>query len=109
MNRTLNMAIKTVFFEPVRQGVKKIEYREFSRYWIEKLIDLGSDPIDKVYDGLLDGTYEPKWQGYDRILFHESGGLRRTLLVEMLGVKTYKFHRAFCIQLGKIIKQQNNE
>lgn len=104
----LDMSLKSVFFEPICLGVKKVEYREMTDYWAGKLLDLekyGGKNVFEVIDGLMHGTLDVIPRGWTHILFHQSGG-SRTLLVEMGDIKTYKGHRAFCISLGKVIEQK---
>ena len=104
------MALKSVFFEPVRNGAKKTEFRDFTDYWCNKLLDVESYHMstDDIINGLLDGTLEIKPRGWTHILFHESGH-NRTVLVEMGEIRTYPGHRAFCIDLGDVIEDNGRK
>lgn len=110
MKDTLDMSVKTVFFEPIRNGAKTTEYRDFTEYWVNKLLDTdryGKTPED-IINGLLDGSLEVIQRPYRYILFHESGH-KRTVKVEMGQVRTYVGHRAFCIDLGKVVEDNGKK
>lgn len=106
MEKVLNMALKPVFMRAIRNGSKKWEYRDYSTYWGEKLIDVesyGGKDIMDIMDGIYSGELEFKPREYTHILFHESG-TQKTLKVECLGTRYYRGHLGFAIQLGEIIK-----
>jgi len=106
--KILDMALKSVYFEPICLGVKKVEYREATDYWANKLLDMekyGGKNVFDVLDGLLHGTLDVIPRDWTHILFHQSGG-KRTLLVKIGEIKFYKGHRAFCIKLGNVIEQK---
>lgn len=104
------MALKPVFFEPVRNGSKRVEYRDFTQYWCEKLLDVESYHMstEDIINGLIDGSLELRQRNYTHILFHESGHTR-TVLVEMGRVRTYPGHRAFCIDLGDVVEDNGKK
>lgn len=106
--KILDAALKRVYLEPIHNGSKKVEYREATTYWADKLLDIesyGGKSTEEVIDGLLHGDLKVKQRDWTHILFHESGG-SRTLLVEMGQVHFYVGHRAFCIDLGKVIENK---
>ena len=105
-NKTLDLALKPIFFRAIRIGAKKSEYRAFTEYWGEKLIDVesyGGKELRDVMEGVYCGELEFKPRQYNRLLFHESG-TQRTMMVECLGIKYFRGHLGFAIQLGNIIK-----
>lgn len=104
--KTLDMSLKRVYLEPTRQGVKKVEHRDMTLYWTEKLVDIesyGGKSVDEIRCGLIDGTLEFKPRNWSRILFHESGS-QNTLLVEVKSINHYVGHRNFHIELGEVLQ-----
>lgn len=100
---TTDMALKGVYLEPMRRGVKTIEYRDLTEYYVNKLVDVASynKPIREIMDGLHDGTLELKTKDITHIMFHESKtGVR--LKAEVRYIKVFKGHHCFCIGIGKV-------
>lgn len=109
--RYLDMSLKSVYMEPTRMGVKKLEQRTATLYWTKKLVDIesyGGLSVREVRDGLHDGELEFKPRDWTHILFHESGS-NVTLLVEIEKIKFYRGHHGFFIHLGKVIKDYKPE
>lgn len=97
--KVIDMALKAVYLEPTRMGVKTVEYRNCTEYWTKKLVDTesyGGLSVREVMDGLHDGTIDLHPRDWTHILFHESGtGV--TLEVAIRYIKFYKGHHCFCI------------
>lgn len=101
---TLDLALKPVFMRAIRNGSKKVEYRDATEYYLNKLVDVesyGGKSAADILDGLRNGELELHPRKIDYLLFHESG-TQRTLMVECLGITYPIGHMVFCIQLGKI-------
>ena len=97
--KIIDMALKPVYLEPTRTGTKRVEYRDLTEYWTQKLVDIesyGGLDVRDVMDGLHDGTLELKPRDWTHILFHESG-TGRTLLVKIRYIKVYRGHHNFHI------------
>ena len=73
-SRTLYLTLKKEFFDQIKSGKKKSEFREYKKHWIQKLMN-------------VDGTFRT----YDFILF-QNGYLTnaRRIWVEFKGVKIVK-------------------
>lgn len=104
---TTDMALKGVYLEPMRRGVKKIEYRDLTDYYVNKLVDVDSyngKSVREIMDGLHDGTLELKPKDITHIMFHESKtGVM--LKAEVRYIKVFKGHHCFCIGIGKVEPQ----
>jgi len=74
MNRTLILTIKKEWFDLIKSGKKKIEYREYKEYWKKRLLNKSYDFIEfrngyrknvptvkAVYEGyvVIDGDITP--------------------------------------------------
>lgn len=108
--KVLDMALKEVFLEPIHNGTKRIEYRDMTPYWVDKLLDTESygKPTEEIIDGIMHGDLELKPRGWTHIRFHQSNG-SRVLLVELKDIKTYIGRHTFCLYLGNVIENKYGE
>lgn len=86
--RILDLTIKKEWFDKIKSGEKKVEFREFKPHWIKRL--------------LKDSRARP----YDAVRFRNGYKLSSpTLLVEWKGVhyETWEGKHCFAIQLGEIL------
>ena len=101
--RTENLALKHVYYEEIRKGLKKIEYRELNDYYIRKFLDIGKYPnmtTDQIKEAFVDGKMPAYKNDVTHIQFFENG---RRMIVEVKGVKVHRGHEVLCIELGKIL------
>lgn len=101
--KVTNLALKHVYFEEIRKGLKKVEYRDLNAYYIEKFLDLAKYAglkMDEIKIGLMDGNLEVHRNDVTHIQFFENG---RRLLAEIKDIKIYESHPIMCISLGKIM------
>ncbi len=67
LTRTLFLRVKTVYFNQIKSGEKKEEYRLYKPYWITRL-------VDREYDYLtIDNAYKPKSDPSNQIHFCYNG------------------------------------
>jgi len=105
--RILHLTLKKKWFDLIKSGKKKVEYREIKPYWIIRLTSYNpySVPCNMVFrDGVDMCRFERK---FDYIIF--KNGYRKnapTLKVEWKGLNIGKFEgeKHFAIKLGEIIK-----
>ena len=94
----LFLTLKKEFYDQIKSGEKTSEFREYKKYWIQKLVN-------------ADGSFKT----YDFILFQN--GYHSTapqMLVEFKGIKInknkigfLKWEKEFEIELGEIVKESN--
>lgn len=108
--KVLNAALKRVWFEAVRVGAKKIEYRDMTEYWMRKLVDLKAYPSDltetNIKDGIVSGDLPLHPIKYDVICFHCQGD---EVTLKWEGLDVYTGHRWFCIKLGDKVSEKKKE
>jgi len=98
--KVTNLALHHVYFEEIRKGLKKVEYRKMDDYYINKFLDLSKYKgmtTDQIKTHLIDGGKVYK-NDVTHIMFFENG---RKMLCEIKDIKTYKEHKMFAISLGK--------
>ncbi len=98
-SKTLFLTLQKEFFDQIKSGSKKFEYREYKKYWIQRLMN-------------ADGTFKR----YDFVLFRN--GYHKNapqMTVEFKGIKIIKekiawrsYQKYFEIELGEIIHTNNS-
>lgn len=83
--KTLKIIIKKQFFDLIKQGKKKKEYRKVSKFWVSRLYDYKKEDF-KQYD------YIEFINGYSKNA--------RRLIVEFKGIILDKKNHEFVIKLG---------
>lgn len=112
--RTLRLNVKKEFFDMIKNGVKKEEYRELKPYWVKRLVDLAYGKGGKTGNPLI--FHRPK--AYDLIGF--KNGYQKnapTFLIECKGISIGKPNKdwigeqfdgkddVFIIKLGDIVNE----
>lgn len=102
--KALHCAIKQQYLDLIQAGTKKVEYRDMTPYWVQRLVVIpaGKD-INQYRADIISGKVEPKFQKYTHIVFHCNGA---TLTLPILDVKTYRGHHMFAISLDVTKVQQ---
>ena len=101
----INMSLYAVYFDAILRGAKTTEYRDFSDYWIGKLVDkafYNGMTAGEIKDALTSGRMPLKYNNYKYIRFWNK---ERNMLVEVKDVKVHKGHSMFAIKLGNIIEK----
>lgn len=55
--KTLTLSLKKQWFDMIKSGVKKEEYRDANYYWVARLLQKAKNPISGLYeshDGVID-------------------------------------------------------
>lgn len=93
MAKNLNLSIYKQYFDEIKAGTKKIEYREIKDYYTKKFI----------IGGVAPGEGELKAVHYDTVTFYTKEGDK--MVVEWKGVNLYprKDPKWYAIQLGEIL------
>lgn len=105
---TLRLTIKKKWFEMIKSGVKKEEYREIKKYWIQRLLnDVEYDSKHNTWDGVNKNFTQVEFKnGYQKNA--------PTILVEFKGLRIGEAKPdwsdnwqgdVFIISLGEILKQ----
>lgn len=107
MSKNINASLKTVYYESINRGTKRVEYREMSQYWIERLVDMSKYP-GKTWEEVRDilrkgGTLHA--QKYDTITFFNNG---RHMTMKVEGIDIRDHHTSFGIRLGKRVNEPIN-
>lgn len=125
--RILELTVTKQWFEMISSGVKKEEYREIKRYWLNRLFE----PLAPNYKRLpefavgpsLDSTQYSaipaytKARQFDAIRFTNGyGGNRPSLLIEYKGIKIgtgrkewgAPSERVFILELGRILERRKS-
>ena len=63
--KTLTLSLKKQWFDKIKAGVKKEEYREIKPYYTSRLTILDSDDYDLILSGEISVTF----QYFDRLVF----------------------------------------
>ena len=94
--KNLNVSIYQEYFDEIKAGKKKVEYREIKDYYTRKLI----------VDGRVPGTGPLKAKHYDTITFFTKKGDR--MKVEWKGLFLYPKNNPkwYAIKLGNIISDE---
>lgn len=99
MNKILHLTLKKKWFDLIKSGEKKVEYREIKPYWEKRLCE-----IITIYNtGRRD--YLPKT--FDKIRFRNGYSKNCPVMDvewEGMGIMVFEGKRCFAIKLGKIIK-----
>lgn len=81
--KVLNCAVKTIWYNQIKKGTKRNEYREMSDYWIGKLFS--KEDVEKAkktnpntsalkkFAMQYAGTSKLRWTPYTHICFHNAG------------------------------------
>lgn len=101
--RIENLSLKSVYFDAINRGVKTVEYRDMTPYYINKFVDKSH------YQGLDDNEIIEKIRKEGKAHFLPLDGLRfhnngRILTMEVVGIEVYDGHTTFAIKLGKRLK-----
>lgn len=103
-NKILDLSLKQHWFDEIRSGKKKKEYRSMSNnYYVQKLIRYGDYPgktYDEIVKGVKDGKLQIKAVPYTHIRFHCGP---KVMLVEFKGLS----HEGnnWVIDLGKVTER----
>lgn len=112
--KILHLPIKRQFFDLIYQNLKPIEFREFKKYWVDRLVceifkgfgvlELQKDRPYKVFDEIhITNGYNP-----DRDPFMRAEHLGTSLeYVKFPGTK--KYGHCFLIKIGEILEVKNYE
>lgn len=131
-SRTLHLNLIKKWFDMVAANEKLEEYRDFSTYWVRRLVDFSdypaelpneekAVPVDIVFDVAINGhdfqetleAYHVKLKEFDTVTF--SNGYhkgRRQVVLELLGIAygrglpqwgAVPGENYFVLQLGRII------
>ncbi len=102
MSSILDLSVKEPFLDAIIRGAKRTEYREMSKYWIERLVDVSKyneSDIEKLCIAIYSDA-EPTWIHYDQIRFHCGD---RTATYELKDIACYPHHRVFALHLGDAV------
>lgn len=80
--KVLNCAVKPIYYNQIKKGTKRNEYRDLSDYWISKM--LAAEDVNKARESMGEkglkafamkkaGTNALRWTPYTHINFHCSG------------------------------------
>lgn len=123
----LNLTVTKQWYEMISAGIKKEEYREIKKYWLNRLFE----PLAKDYKHLPDFAVGPslestqystipaytKVRQFDAIRFTNGyGGNRPSFLIECKGIKTGSGRkkwgapdkRVFILELGRILERKKS-
>jgi len=102
----LHLTLKKEYFDDIKSGKKKLEYRQIKRYWITRLGDIGTKANSNKSDVV---EFVPK--RFDSIIF--KNGYKKdapTIVVECKGITIQRnintplgFGDFFVIELGEIL------
>lgn len=77
--RVLNLPLKKHWFEMIKSGEKKEEYREFTDFWKKRLVAKIDDEEEAIYfwnyDVLRFTLGYPKAEEKDKIMYFECDGI----------------------------------
>lgn len=101
---SIRFTVYKQYFDAIKNGSKKTEYREIKPYWIKKLVDMSKYPNmteEEIKDAIVNkgATFYPRT--YDECLFFCG---KESLKIQFKGINVYKGYSIFAIKLGKIIK-----
>lgn len=81
--KTLNCAVKDIYYNQIKKGIKRNEYRDLSDYWISKMFSADDVAAAKEkYENIGElrafvkrnaGTKRLRWKPYTHIAFHCAG------------------------------------
>ena len=108
--RTIDFSLKKQWFDQIRSGRKRVEYRDLSNaYYLNKFVNTGAYQNmgdSEIIDGLKKGKLKPKWREFTHARFHCMG---QTMLVSVKGIDIEGNY--YAIKLGNVLtgkKQQEN-
>lgn len=93
MSKNLNLSIYQQYFNEIKAGTKKVEYREIKDYYTKKLI----------VGGVAPGTGELKAVHFDTVSFYTKAGDRMKVKWEGLFLYPSKNPKWYAIKLGDIL------
>lgn len=100
----VNLSIKPVYFDSIRRGVKRTEYRDLTPYYVGKFVDTARYPgltAVEIAEALRRG--EPLFhRAVDTLTLHDNKR-GRTMVVAVVGIKVYDHHTSLAIRLGDIV------
>ena len=88
--KNFNLSIYKQYYDQIRKGTKKIEYRKIDDYYTKKFIVEGSKPIKAVH--------------YDTVTFFHQGDPPMVVKWEGLFLYPRKSPKWYAIKLGDIVK-----
>lgn len=91
--KNFNVAILKQYYDQIKAGTKKIEYRQINEYYTKKLI----------VDGIMPGEGKLKAKHYDTITFYHKGDPPMVVRWEGLFLYPRKNPKWYAIKLGDII------
>lgn len=100
---TINLSIKTPYFDSINRGVKTTEYRDMTTYYVDKLLDktkYGGMSNEEIIEYLHKGG-KVHTLDIDKVRFFNN---QRVLTMRVLGIETYNHHSTFAIKLGKRVE-----
>jgi hypothetical protein len=113
MPKILYLTLKKKWFDLIKSGEKKIEYREIKPYWTKRLCENGLKREDRHFGWgfTINGKdYHPKI--FDYIIF-KNGYLKSSpkLIVKFNGLELDDFEgkKCYAIQLGNILNWKELE
>jgi len=92
--KNFNLSIYQQYFDEIKAGTKKIEYREIKDYYTKKFIQGGVTP----------GEGELKAVHYDTVTFFTKNGNRMKVKWEGLFLYPRKNPKWYAIKLGEILE-----
>ena len=99
MSKNFNLSIYQNYFDEIKSGKKKVEYREIKDYYTKKFI----------VDGVTPGMGELKAKHFDTVTFFTKNGDRMVVKWEGLFLYPSKNPKWYAIKLGDIIKVTKKE
>lgn len=101
---TVDLRLKRVYFESIKRGAKKVEYRDFSNdYYIRLFVDVSKYPgksLSEIRDVLVKGGKLHK-KDVTHLRFHCQ---QDVMVVRVEDINVYPGHNIFAIRLGEIEK-----
>lgn len=97
--KNLNLSIYQQYYDEIKAGTKKVEYREIKDYYTKKLI----------VDGVVPGTGELKAKHYDSVTFFTKNGDRMKVKWEGLFLYPRKNPKWYAIKLGEILSESKKD
>lgn len=91
--KNLNLSILKQYYDQIKEGTKKIEYREIKDYYTKKLI----------VDGIVPGEGKIKAVHFDTVTFHHRGDPPMKVKWEGLFLYPKGNPKWYAIKLGEII------
>jgi hypothetical protein len=113
MKKTLHLTLKKKWFDMIKSGVKKEEYREVKAYWMKRIAGLDGCGTGYNFTILRDAGFNFERHIFDTIIFHNGYGKNapkfeiecKSVVVDQ-GKKKWGApdYRVFVLKLGEIIQ-----